>query len=119
MRRATKRTTTAAANGHARAEALEERRLFAITFGTPNSFPVAGFPITEPAVADLNGDGLDDVVTADSDLGQSTLSVLLNVGGGNLAPQPALQVGGRPYQVVAVDVDHDGDADLICANLLD
>lgn len=70
-------------------------------------------------LADLNGDQLLDVAVGNAD--SDTVSVLLGDGAGSFGPQTVLIVGSypfgaQPHSIVAVDVDRDGDFDLIAAN---
>jgi hypothetical protein len=66
------------------------------------------------AVADLNYDGLPDLVTAN--FGSDNVSVLLGRGDGTFAAEQRFAVGGRPTSVVVADVNHDGLPDLVTAN---
>jgi hypothetical protein len=74
--------------------------------------------------ADLDGDGKLDLVTvnwADYCRGlprpwPSSVSVLLNRGGGAFSEAVTYQVGTGPVQAEPLDVDNDGDLDLITAN---
>jgi hypothetical protein len=67
------------------------------------------------AAADLDRDGLVDVVVANS--GDGTLTLLLGAGGGRLrASGPAVPAGREPSDLKAADLDRDGDVDLVVAN---
>jgi hypothetical protein len=62
------------------------------------------------AAADLNGDGRPDLVTTDA--ASSSLSLLLNGGGGTFSSAP--DVGGAtPFNLAVADVDGDGRPDLV------
>jgi hypothetical protein len=71
-------------------------------------------------VADINGDGMPDLITANRNV--NTASVLLNTttpGSTTLsfAPQAAFATGAKPYFVTTADVNGDGKADLILSNV--
>ena len=89
--------------------------------GTAGTFAVGNNP-QSVAVADVNGDGRPDIVTANYD---DTVSVLLGDGHGNFAPTPysstgltagTFAVGSDPYSVAVADVNGDGHPDIVTAN---
>jgi hypothetical protein len=63
------------------------------------------------AVADVNGDGIPDVIVGNS--GGGSVSVLLGKGHGTFQPQSTFATGGTPYSVTAVDLNGDGHLDLL------
>ena len=67
--------------------------------------------------ADVNGDGLIDLVTADN--GSNILTVLTNMGLGVFAVGTNVTVGNGPYSVAAADLNGDGAMDLVCVNEFD
>jgi Ca2+-binding RTX toxin-like protein len=71
------------------------------------------------AVGDLNNDGNQDLATANDGQGPDTVSVLLGNGAGgfNAAPAVALGAGLDPLSVAVGDLNNDGNADLVTANL--
>ncbi|MEZ4447265.1 MAG: FG-GAP-like repeat-containing protein [Polyangiaceae bacterium] len=87
------------------------------TFGgeVPSPLP-AGSGSLAMAAADMTGDGVVDVVTANRDT--SSVSVLENNGNGAFAAVgPAVDVGGqRPTAIALGDVDADGDVDVLTSN---
>ncbi len=88
------------------------------SFPTPQTYPV-GPGADAVAVADLNGDGIADLVTANSYSGNSysgTVSVLWGNGDGTFQPQQTLPVGSSPSAVAVADFNGDGIPDLITAN---
>src|SRR5262249_44796561 len=66
------------------------------------------------AVADLTGDGIPDVITADYN--SDTLSMLIGKGDGTFFPREILPVGARPYSVAVADLNGDDRPDLIVAD---
>jgi hypothetical protein len=79
-----------------------------------------GAPLTARlvAVADLNGDGIPDLVTAnDSGLAGGSVSVLLGNGDGSFRPAQKFTTGGLPLSVAVGDFHGDGRPDLVVSNL--
>jgi hypothetical protein len=66
--------------------------------------------------ADLDADGLSDLVTADG-VG-TTLSMYMGRASGDFAPRRTLEFGEGPMFVAAADLDADGDADLVAARIV-
>ena len=78
------------------------------TFPAPTSYSVAGF--TAPAVADLNGDGVPDLMSG------SGPNWLLGTGDGSFQPEVTFAGSSSQFtSVVAADFNHDGRADLAAA----
>ena len=77
---------------------------------TPKPFPVA------VAIADVNNDGLPDLITANE--GTNNISVLLNSSSGQftLAPGSPIAVGAQPVALVVQDFNHDGKKDIAVAS---
>jgi hypothetical protein len=65
-------------------------------------------------VADVNGDGKPDLISASS--GANALTVLTNNGSGGFGNYVHLTVGGSPLSLTTTDVNGDGKVDLITAN---
>jgi hypothetical protein len=89
-------------------------------FATQQTFATGSNPHSV-AVADINGDGLPDIVVAN--FLDNTVSVLLNMTAPgattpNLAIQQTFSAGNRPISVTSADVNGDGRPDLIVANEL-
>ncbi len=76
-------------------------------FGPPSYAGALGGPYAG-ALADVNADGLCDVITANGD---SSVSVLVGGPRGTLGT-PAVAAGARPLGAAAVDFDADGQLDL-------
>ena len=70
------------------------------------------------ALGDFDGDGATDVVTAN--VGSDSVSVLLGDGSGGFTPAPngPFAVFNNPASVALVDVNGDGAADIVTANLV-
>jgi hypothetical protein len=76
-----------------------------------------GVQPTSMTVADFNGDGFPDLVTAD--LSDDTVSVLLGNGDGSFRPALRFQTGQSPASVCVSDFNGDGILDLAVANVQD
>jgi hypothetical protein len=84
-----------------------------VNFAPQVAFPTGRQPVSVVA-ADLTGDGIPDIVTANAF--DNTVSVLVGNGDGTFQPQRTYAVGPRPYSVAAVDLTGDGKLDIITAN---
>ncbi len=69
-------------------------------------------------VADINGDGTPDLISANN-ISSGTLSVLTNNGSGGFVSASTNSVGNSPRSVTTADVNGDGSLDLISANIGD
>ena len=85
--------------------------------GTPAPSYATGQDPLSLVVADMNGDGIPDIVTAN--FADDTLSVLIGNGDGTFKPQIALVTGVGPIFVTAADLNNDGKLDLLVNNNLD
>jgi hypothetical protein len=82
-------------------------------FQEPLLFPVGDLP-RSGALGDVNGDGLVDVVTANS--WGNDISVLLGNGDGSFQAQQRFAVGEEPYAIALGDVNNDGVLDVATGN---
>jgi hypothetical protein len=94
------------------------------TFSSPVEYPVGANPGVELAgpfdvrIADINGDGHPDIVTADwrGTFIPGTISVLLGRGDGTFAPPQKFATDLEPVSVALGDVNGDGFLDAVTAN---
>ena len=84
------------------------------TFAAATTFGVGTTPISV-ATADFNGDGIADIVSANSI--SNTVSVLLGTGTGGFSAKTDFTVGTAPYSVAVADFNGDSKADIVAANL--
>lgn len=82
-----------------------------------------GFGPEAAAVADLNGDGIDDVATSDSfsvfgEL-RFSMTVLISDGSGGFVSRTTHQVGNGPVSGDAGDLNGDGHVDVVISNVID
>jgi FG-GAP-like repeat/PASTA domain len=82
-------------------------------FGAGHLYPVGADPAAV-AIGDLNGDGSDDLATANTYAG--TLSVLLNDGRGHFGPRRDYPTGDWAPSVAIGDLNADGKADLVAGH---
>jgi hypothetical protein len=88
------------------------------TFQPAVSYPLdSGSHPDAIAVGDFNGDGIPDLVTANS--GNNTVSVLLGKGDGTFRAAVSYPVGSQPQSVAVGDFNNDGRLDLATANFGD
>lgn len=95
--------------------------LFHAETASGNGTAAPNYPVgTQPVyltLADLNGDGFPDVVTADYQGG--TVSVLLNRGNGTFKKVTSYAVGRGPDCVEVADMNGDGIPDIVVVNSSD
>jgi hypothetical protein len=90
------------------------------TFGHPiNTAVGSGASPSAMYIADFNGDGNMDVVTANNGTGINTVSVLLGKGTGGFAAAVQYPTGRGPIDVTVGDFNGDGVPDLAVANNID
>jgi hypothetical protein len=83
------------------------------TFAAAKNFSTGNGPAAV-AVADVNGDGRADIVTANGN--DNTVSVLLGKGNGTFQAAQNFAVGNTPYSVAVADLNGDGKLDVVAAN---
>lgn len=82
------------------------------TFQARADYPVSGAPFAA-AIADINGDGIPDIVTADQ---SGEISVLLGNGGGTFQTAVNYPANGVPVSIALADFNRDGKLDVVVAN---
>ena len=85
-------------------------------FGINATLNVGSHP-SSVAVADVNGDGKPDLISAN--FLDNTLTVLTNNGRGIFSSNATLNVGNGPISVIAADVNGNSKLELVCANFGD
>jgi hypothetical protein len=85
-------------------------------FLTPVGYPVPGAVMA--VVADVNGDGILDIVTANgaAPSGDGGVSILFGLGSGKFKPARKIVLGGSPSWLVVADFNNDGKLDIAVAN---
>ncbi len=83
------------------------------TFDAAVHIPVGNGPIGV-VLADLNGDGLDDI--ANTDYSDNAISILFSNGDGTFSAPNYVPTGVRPRNLNFGDLDGDGDLDLAVAD---
>ena len=83
------------------------------SFGAASNFTAGTAPIFV-AVGDFNGDGVQDLATANNN--SDNVSVLIGTGTGSFGPPSNFPVGATPYSVAVGDFNGDGVQDLAAAN---
>jgi FG-GAP-like repeat/Abnormal spindle-like microcephaly-assoc'd, ASPM-SPD-2-Hydin/FG-GAP repeat len=88
-------------------------------FETRGSFPaLAGSGPVSIAVGDFNHDGKLDLAVVSFCCASSGVSILLGNGDGTFQRAVDYAAGDQPVSIVAVDLKHDGNLDLVVANSL-
>ena len=72
--------------------------------------------VSDIAVGDINGDGLDDIVTCGDSSGRSSVDVLLGNGDGTFQRRIPAPVGSGPGALALGDFNRDGNLDVVTAN---
>ncbi len=81
-----------------------------------NAAPASAFPVGQPAtavaVADVNGDGIPDLIVANLTLGPDGVSVLLGNADGTFQPAVNYNTGSAPCAMAIADFNGDGYPDI-------
>lgn len=88
------------------------------TFAAAASYP-AHAPVTYLAVAGLNGNGVEDILTVSTDfnnLHPQYMYLLAGKGDGTFGPSQAFAAGSNPYWLAVGDFNEDGAPDLVVTN---
>ncbi|HEX4299492.1 MAG TPA: FG-GAP-like repeat-containing protein [Gammaproteobacteria bacterium] len=80
------------------------------------TYPTGAGPISL-TIADVNGNGIPDVIVANAN--DDTLSVFIGRGDGTFRPAVAIPTGKGPVFVTAADMNNDGKLDLLVNNNFD
>ena len=83
------------------------------SFGAAQNTGVGTTPLSV-STGDFNGDGVEDIVTANYNSGN--VSVLLGNGNGTFQGQSTFGVGANPFSVSTGDFNGDGVQDIVAAN---
>jgi len=83
-------------------------------FSNFTTFPTGGMDTSGIAAADLDGDGLMDLITANES--SNNISMLENLGGATFGAAVTAAAGANPEEIATGDIDGDGDVDLATAN---
>jgi FG-GAP-like repeat len=65
--------------------------------------------------ADFNNDGIADLCTSAAD--DANVTILLGAGDGTFSSSQTIALGGEPHGIAVLDVDGDGDPDIVDANV--
>ncbi len=96
-------------------EPLERRLCLSVSFSGPVSWPTDESPVSV-AVGDFNGDGKQDLATANDSFSSDTVSILLGSGSGAFAAPMNFVAGHRPQFVTIGDFNKDGNQDVVVTN---
>ena len=92
------------------------------TFAPAMKHDVVSIEGNDLTIADVDGDGLPELVVADGDTwvggsDPSGLAILPNLGSADFGPPALLALPFAPWRVTSADFDQDGDVDLLPAGI--
>ncbi|MEB3232298.1 MAG: FG-GAP-like repeat-containing protein [Leptolyngbyaceae bacterium] len=80
-------------------------------FNPSTTLAIAGTGPSTVTLGDINGDGLEDILTTNG--GSSNISLLINNGTGGFNSPQTFAVGAAPTQLAVADVNNDGRLDVL------
>jgi len=86
------------------------------TLQTFTKYDAGGQDPRRLAIADLNGDGIKDIVTANEQFANNSVSVLIGTGNGVFGPARVYTAGQGPVDVAVADFNSDGILDVVTAD---
>ena len=113
---------TASATGPARREQLPLSRALTLLLSDrkggflPHQLPIRTGEPWFAAIADLNGDGRGDIVATHHEQSAMTLMIGDGRGGFTEAPSSPFNFGASIFNLVVVDVNHDGKMDVVATS---
>ncbi|HET7370546.1 MAG TPA: FG-GAP-like repeat-containing protein [Gammaproteobacteria bacterium] len=86
------------------------------SFGTPLPLLATSSETSAVQIADLDGDGIGDIIAANYAPNISTVSILMASGDGEFEEPVDYQTGYSPFAISVADFDGDGNLDLMTAD---